>query len=120
MAGECKATNGFVIAVIIISALMIALFVTNVVFYNKTRTAGGGGGLSATEARNLMAINAVWVALAGVVFIWGIIFLAVGGKAYRAAKGKAENYLSSTEGPGLLGYGSVTNPNVSNLPAATQ
>lgn len=113
-AGDCKATQGFVIAVIIISALMVALFIANVIYYNKLRANGGGGGITATQARNLMALNAVWVALAGIVFIWGIIFVALGRKNYENLKAKAAVKLQNVEDTGLLGLniGSVGQPGV--------
>lgn len=121
MPAEFKASYGFAIAVVVISALLIALFVANVIFYNKIRANGGGGGLSATEARNLMALNAVWVALSGIIFIWGIIFLAIGTKGYEEGKKKAAAKIENISEVGLLGLtGNVTAPAINAGVSASQ
>lgn len=79
---ETSESRWFKISVFVISGFFVGFSLANIIYFNRLRRAGGGGGVTRSEATSMLWINGILFAIALVIFIWSIYRL-VAGVEYR-------------------------------------
>lgn len=66
---DTSETRWFKILVFIFSAVVVGLFIANVVYYNRIRT---GGTVTTGEATSMLWLSVIFLILGIIVFLWSI------------------------------------------------
>jgi hypothetical protein len=99
-------TRWFKIIVFIFSAIIVGLFIANVVYYNRIRT---GGTVTTGEATSMLWLSVIFLIVGIIVFLWSIWSLVFS----KTAKESVKHYmLSPTSGYDLPTPGIATSPRV--------
>jgi len=94
-------TRWFKIIVFIFSAIIVGLFIANVVYYNRIRT---GGTVTTGEATSMLWLSVIFLIVGIIVFLWSIWSLVFS----KTARESVKHYMLSP----TSGYDLPTSPRV--------
>lgn len=75
---ETSESRWFKIVVFVVSGFFVGFSIANMIYFNRIRKAGGGGGVTQGEATAMLWVNGILLAIAVIIFLWSIYRLIVG------------------------------------------
>lgn len=79
---ETTESRWFKIVVFVVSGFFVGFSLANIIYFNRIRRNGGGGGVTQGEATSMLWINGILFAIALIIFLWSIYRL-IAGQEYR-------------------------------------